>query len=81
MIALWKVIRRMEMRPTYDLLPPELKKRVLDLWPKISPMLEPVELPWQQNRASAVPSDISASVQFVRDYRIRRAPSINLEQH
>jgi hypothetical protein len=58
----WAVIRKMEMRPTYDLLNPELKKRVLDLWPKLCPILGPVDLVWQENSGAAVQAETSSFV-------------------
>jgi MAC/Perforin domain len=59
---LWAVIRKMDLRPTYELLNPELKQRVLDLWPKMYPILDPADLPWRENEGSTEHAENSGFV-------------------
>jgi hypothetical protein len=57
----WAIIRRTGMRSTVELLKPAVRKRVLDLWPKISPMVDPAELEWKEHSGSTVSTEASAS--------------------
>ncbi len=55
--ANWAVIEMEDVRPTIDLLDPELRQKVLDVWNGNQAILNPKELEWKDGEGVLYPND------------------------